>query len=199
MLEIEKKFHLSDEQQKRLLDGADFVSEKQVTDTYFDNKNYSLTTKDWWLRNRNGAFELKISLPGHDMRVINEYEEIINENAIREKLEISQNASLDEDLAAAGYVPFVSCTTTRRKFEKEGFTIDLDEVDYDSDFDYNLAEIEKTFEDESRRQTAIESIIDFAKAHKLTDEPVRGKVIEYLLQKRPKHYQALLDAGVVKE
>ncbi|MBD3281272.1 CYTH domain-containing protein [Candidatus Uhrbacteria bacterium] len=199
MYEIEKKFHLSDEQQKRLLNGAKLISEQQISDTYFDDKSHSLTTKDCWLRKRNGNFELKAGLPGHDMRVINQYNEITNEDEIRERLNIQKTASIDEDLVAAGCAPFVHCVTTRRKYTKDGFTIDLDEVDYDSDFEYNLAEIELTFEDEAERQHAVNKILTFAKKNHLTDEPVRGKVIEYLAQKRPSHYQALVDAGVVKE
>ncbi len=199
MFEIEKKFHLSDDQQNRLLEGAEFISEKQISDTYFDDKNHTLTTKDWWLRNRNGNFELKTALNGHDMRIINQYEEITNDDEIRAKLNVGKTASLDEDLAAAGFVPFVNCVTTRRKYTNDGFTIDIDEVDYDSDFEYNLAEIEITFEEESMRQQAINSILTFTKKHHLTDEPVRGKVIEYLAQKRPNHYQALLDAGIIKD
>jgi len=199
MIVIEKKFSLSPEQQKRLLDGAELISEKQISDTYFDNSKYNLTTKDWWLRKRDGSFELKVALEGHDMRVINQYDEITDENAIRNKLDLQKNASLDEDLVTAGYVPFISMVTTRHKYKKDGFIIDLDQVDYDSDFKYNLAEIEATFDDSSQRQQAIDSILNFAKAHNLTDEPVHGKTIEYLIQKRPKHYKALVDAGVVKE
>ncbi len=199
MIEIEKKFHLSPDQQKSLLAGAELISEKQVVDSYFDNSSYELTTKDWWLRNRNGAFELKVGLKDHDMRIINQYNEISDEDEIRTKLNISKNSSLHDDIVASGYLPFMSCTTTRHKYKKENFTIDLDEVEYDSDFEYNLAEIEVTFDDESKRQEAIDSILSFAKTHNLTDEPIRGKVIEYLLEKRPKHYQALVDSGVVKE
>ena len=199
MIEIEKKFHLSAEQQKRLLDGAVFISEKQVSDTYFDNKTFDLTTKDWWLRNRNGDFELKVALAGHDMRVINQYDEITDEDEIRAKLNLPKTDSLHDDITSNGFLPFVNCTTTRREFKKDNFTIDLDEVEYDSDFEYNIAEIEVTFEKEEDKQAAIDSILEFAKKHNLTDEPVRGKVIEYLLEKRPKHYQALVDAEVVKE
>ncbi|MDF1496463.1 MAG: CYTH domain-containing protein [Patescibacteria group bacterium] len=199
MFEIEKKFHLSTEQQKRLLDGALFISEKQVNDSYFDDKNFSLTTKDWWLRNRNGDYELKVALAGHDMRVINQYNEITDEEGIRAKLNLPKTSSLHDDIVTSGFLPFVNCTTTRRKYKKDIFTIDLDEVEYDSDFDYNIAEIEITFEKEEDKQSAIDNILNFAKKHNLTDEPVRGKIVEYLLEKRPKHYEALVDAGVVKE
>jgi len=199
MIEIEKKFHLSAEQQKRLLDGAMFISEKQVSDTYFDNKTFDLTTKDWWLRNRNGDFELKVALTDHDMRVINQYNEITDEEEIRTKLNLPKTNSLHDDIITSGFLPFVNCTTTRRKYKKDNFTIDLDEVEYDSDFDYNIAEIEIAFEKEEDKQSAIDSILEFAKKHNLTDEPVRGKVIEYLLEKKPNHYQALVEAGVVKE
>ncbi|MFZ6015425.1 MAG: CYTH domain-containing protein [Patescibacteria group bacterium] len=199
MFEIEKKFHLTETQRQNLLDGAEFIGVKQMTDVYFDTPSYKLTTKDMWLRKRDDVFELKVALPGHDMRVINQYDEITQDDAIREKLNIQKQASLDEDLIASGYMPFVSCHTTRRKYKKDGFNIDIDHVDYDSSFDYELAEIEVTFESEADKPQAIKSILDFAKAHHLTDEPIRGKVVEYLIQERPEHYKALVDSGVIKE
>ena len=199
MIEIEKKFQLSPEQEKRLLDGATFLSQIKIFDVYFDTRDHRLTKQDIWLRTRNGDFELKVGLKDHDMRVINQYEEITDQNEIRKRLEIPTEASLDEDLLKQGYAPFVSCHTTRKTYEKDGFRIDLDQVEYESDLEYSIAEIELQVDDERERPQAIEKIVTFAKKHLLTDELVRGKVVEYLLQKRYEHYRELVEVGVVKE
>ena len=60
MIEVEKKFILTTEQEKSLIEGADFLGEKKFTDIYYDDEDFSLTKKDLWLRNREGRFELKI-------------------------------------------------------------------------------------------------------------------------------------------
>ena len=64
MIEIEKKFILTPEQEQALIKGADFIEEKEFTDIYYDDKILSLTTKDIWLRERAGKFELKVPLAG---------------------------------------------------------------------------------------------------------------------------------------
>ncbi len=199
MMEIEKKFQLSNEQKKRLLEGAKFISEKTVTDTYYDKHTHDLTKQDCWLRCRNDKYELKIGTKNYDKRTIQKYTELNTEETIREFLKIPQVGTLEEDLIVNKYIPFMSCVTTRTKYNKDGFTIDLDDVDFDSDFDYQLAEIEIILQDGEDESLAIQKILDFSQKHGLSDEPVRGKVIEYLMQKRPKHYQDLVDSGVIQE
>jgi len=41
--------------------------------------------------------------------------------------------------------------------------------------------------------------MNFAKTQNLTIAPVRGKVIEYLKRIKPNHYQALVQAKVIKD
>lgn len=199
MLEIEKKFQLSAEQKQRLLDGAEFISEKSITDSYYDNNSHELTKQDCWLRCRNGKYELKIGAKNYNKRSIQKYSELETEEEIRNFLRIPPVGNLEEDLSANRFVPFMSCVTTRAKYHKDDFTIDLDDVDFDSDFDYQLAEIELLIPDGANESEAVQKILEFAKKHGLSDEPVRGKVIEYLMQKRPKHYQDLVDSGVIQE
>jgi predicted adenylyl cyclase CyaB len=199
MMEIEKKFQLSTEQKKRLLDSAEFISEKTITDTYYDKHTHDLTKQDCWLRCRNGKYELKIGAKNYDKRAIQKYTELETEEEIRNFLVLPPVGSFEEDLSANQFVPFMSCVTTRTKYHKDGFTIDLDDVDFDSDFDYQLAEIELLIPDGANEHEAIQKILNFAKKHGLSDEPVRGKVIEYLAEKRPKHYQDLLKTGAIQE
>ncbi len=199
MLEIEKKFQLTIEQKKRLLDGAEFISEVTIIDTYYDKHTHDLTKQDCWLRCRNGRYELKIGIKNYDKRAIQKYKELKNEKEIRDFLNMPQIENFEKCLSINQFVPFMSCVTTRTKYRKDGFNIDLDDVNFDSDFDYQLAEIELLISDDENELEATQKILEFAKKHGLTDEPIRGKVIEYLMQKRPKHYQDLVNSGTIQE
>ena len=199
MIEIEKKFPLSSANEDLLIENSELLRTVKNTDTYFDTKDYKLTTKDWWMRIRNNTYELKISQKGNLTAKTNIYEEITDQEQIRKLLEIPKGNNLEQDLIDNGYIPFITCITTRRKYKNGDFIIDLDHVDFDSDFTYNLAEIELTVNDPDQVQEASDKIIAFAEKHGLQTEKIRGKVIEYLHDKRPKHYQALVAAGVVED
>ena len=59
--EIERKFVVTEAILKAVLSKShDQAPElKMMTDIYFDDKSYNLTTRDMWLRKRNAVFELK--------------------------------------------------------------------------------------------------------------------------------------------
>jgi len=198
MIEVEKKFILTGDDATRLTEGAEFQNERVFTDIYYDTADFKLTTQDKWLRARDGQFELKMPLHHGPERMADQYDEIESEAEIRRALELPPRGSLAADLREAGYAPFCTCTTTRRKYKLGEFIIDLDAVDF-RDFTYALGEIELMVDDKSEMQNATEKIIAFAKEKKLTFAPVRGKVMEYLKRMNQKHYQALIAAGVVKD
>ncbi len=198
MIEVEKKFILTEESKTFLIEGAEFINERVFTDIYYDNEDFSLTTKDIWLRAREGKWELKIPLQNLGDRVADQYEEIQDENEIRKVLKISESGDFPLVLEKSGYLPFCVCKTTRRKYKKESFTIDLDTVEF-KDFNYNIAEIELMVNDKSEVGEAVKRILDFAKNKNLTNVPVRGKVVEYLKRVKPNHYQALVEARVVND
>jgi len=198
MIEVEKKFILSEEDRKRLTKGAQFLGERVFTDVYFDTQSFSLTKKEEWLRSREGKFELKISLGERIDGSVDRYDEIEDEEKIREFINLAPSGNFSDALKKAGYSPFCFCKTARRKYKKNSFILDLDVVDF-QDFSYNIAEIELMVKDKIEIEKAIEKIMLFAKEQDLAITPVRGKVIEYLKQKRPEHYQSLVKAGVVKD
>jgi adenylate cyclase class IV len=91
MIEVEKKFKLTEDNKRKLIEGAEFLGEKIQTDSYFDTANFDLARKDMWFRNRNGKFELKTplsNLPKKE-RVSDQYVEIEDENEIARILGIS--------------------------------------------------------------------------------------------------------------
>jgi len=198
MIEVEKKFILNEQDKERLTKNAEFLNERVFTDIYYDTEIFSLTSYDKWLRYREGRFELKLPLHEGADRLADQYDELEDEQKIREALNLPPNGNLSDDLAKTGYSPFCTCKTTRRKYKKEPFIIDLDTVDF-QDFTYNIGEIELMVKEKSEIESAIEKIMDFAKSQNLTIVPVRGKVIEYLKRAKPNHYQALIDAKVVKD
>ncbi len=197
MIEVEKKFLLKGDDEKRLIEGADFIGEKVFTDIYYDTKDFSLTGNDNWLRQRDGKFELKLSLNKEAVRKANFYDEIEDEDRIKEFLGIS-GYDMEDILLEKGYFKFCICKTTRRKYKKGIFGIDIDFVEY-GDFNYQLAEIELMVENKSEMAKALENIIDFAKEKGLNTGYVRGKVLVYLKEKSPQHFKALVKAGVARE
>ncbi|MCR4256106.1 MAG: CYTH domain-containing protein [Candidatus Uhrbacteria bacterium] len=196
MIEVEKKFILDDQARKRLVDDAEFVGERIFTDAYYDTKDFFLTRKDRWLRFRDGRLELKLPMHEGPERLADQYEELEDEETIRASLGLP-DGDISRVLIEAGYEPFCVCKTTRKKYKKGPFMIDLDEVDF-QDSDYRLGEIECMVNDTSEVEDAIKRIIDFAKEKGLTIAPVRGKVIECIKRKRPDQYRVLIEAGVIK-
>lgn len=202
MIEVEKKFILSPENEKRLLKGAEFLNARTFTDVYYDSDDYTLTTHDIWLRARDGKWELKVSLYTDPHRFGDQYEEIEDEARIREKLHVPAGKNLEHDLALAGYAPFCTITTLRRKYKKGPFTIDLDEGRWEDAMEngvHALAEIELMVNDASEADGAFQSIKTFAEQQGLTFGHVRGKAVEYLKKVKPRHFRALVEAGVVRD
>jgi len=184
MIEVEKKFLLSGGQ------------ERVFEDEYFDDGKYSLTSRDMWLRRRNGRFELKTPLfvDGCE-RSVDQYDELEKEEEIRSALDIPESGNLEQDLAKKSFFPFAKLTTTRKKFKKDGFILDFDIVDF-GDSTYSIAEVEKMVEDKSQMESAVSEILEFAQKHGLESARVRGKVIEYVRRKNPDHFGVLIDCGI---
>lgn len=198
MIEVEKKFILSGEDRERLTKEAEFLSERIFTDAYYDTSDFVLTSQDKWLRSRDGRFELKLPLHHGVDRLADQYDELEDDDSIKSALGFVGENSLADNLAANGYKPFGTLTTTRRKYQKGDFIIDLDVIDF-GDSIYTIGEIEMMVNDKSEIDGAIEEIISFAKEQRLTIAPVRGKIIEYLKRNNPDHYKVLVEVGVVKD
>lgn len=198
MIEVEKKFILNEQDKKQITKDAQFLNEYIFTDIYYDTEIFSLTSKDKWLRSREGKFELKLPLHDRVDRLADQYNELEDEQKIKEALNLPLNGNLADDLVKAGYSSFCTCKTTRRKYKKEIFIIDLDIVDF-QDFTYYIGEIELMVSDKSEIENASKKIMYFAKTQNLVVTQVRGKIIEYLKRTKPNHYQTLVKRGVVED
>jgi adenylate cyclase class IV len=196
MIQVEKKFLLSEQKISELIKDADAIGERTFTDEYFDDSSYSLTSRDMWLRKREGVIELKTPLFVDDCeRVVDQYEGLEKEDDIRQALDISKEGDLEQDLAKKGFSPFVKLTTVRRKFKKDGFVFNFDTVEFD-DFTYSIAEIEKSVSERSKMDDAVSEIMDYAGKHGLESAMVRSKVLEYIRRKDPKHFQVLSECKI---
>jgi adenylate cyclase class IV len=202
MIEIEKKFLLTEAEQQALLQHAQELGQKVVKDSYFQNDDFCLTTNNFWLWERDGAYELNAPLKSNNgsPSLVNRYHEITDVEGIKQELGLNDDNDFESTLSAAGIAPFMTCYTERRSYEKQGFHIDVDIVTYaDSTFKYAIAEIELLIDDESQADEAEERIIKFAKSFNLTtDKIILGKVGAYIEAVRPDHYKLLVDAGVLK-
>lgn len=195
MIEIEKKFQLSADEQARLLKGAKLQFDATLTDTYYETSDYRLVKSDWWLRNRDGAFQLKIPIESSASMstTANMYHELEAEAEIRNALELpNQGSTLSDDLAAAGFLPFVEAHSQRQSYEKDGFHIDVDNVTYaGSEARYMLAEVELLIEDESEAPEAVRRIDEYVSSyHIAVNQPTDGKIIAYIRSFLPEHFKA---------
>src|ERR1035437_5673913 len=125
MFEVEQKFILSKKDIERITKDADFLGEKTFTDVYYDTAEFALTKNDMWLRKRGDEFELKIPMREVKDSLTQQYQEISGEEKIREVFAIAVESDFESDIRAFSYAPFCSFTTTRRKFKKGEFIIDL--------------------------------------------------------------------------
>jgi len=196
MIEVEKKFKLTSKKLEAIKKRATFVSKKTFTDIYYDDENFSLTKKDIWLRKRGVIFELKYPFAQKIQgKIINIYDEIIDQKKIANKIKLHDYSdNFSSTLRKNNYRPCCKIKTTRRKYSLDGFTIDIDEMD----FVYSLCEIEKMAPSKKEVVKIANQIFAFAKSFGLeTKKSIRGKVLEYLWRNNRKHYRALERAGVI--
>ena len=193
MIEVEKKFHITEKDEKNLAKDAEFVGEFTFSDTYYDKSSYPLAKKDIWLRSRDGKWQLKIGeddSSSETKKYMDYYEEVGAEGGIRKVLGVTHYSSLADDLKANGYLPIATFTTVRRKYTKEKFNIDADRAS----FGYGVVEIERFVEKRQDIEKASEEVIEFAKEHGLKIEEVHGKVAEYIKQHDPQNYASIKKA-----
>jgi len=200
-IEIEKKFQPTEAQLVQLVNGATLLGRKELEDSYFDTDAFDLRMRDYWFRMRDGAYELKTPLfsPEHrESTATNQYHELTTLPEIREALGVPAGIDFEEALARAGIKKFVTAHTTRNRYKKEAFEIDVDTVTYDdSSFRYNLVEIELLLEDTAYVDEAEAKIIAFALRHGLdTSQNIDGKIVAFMKAEYPTVYDAFVQANV---
>lgn len=196
MIEIEKDFIPDPVALGRLSKEAEFLGEKTIRDVYYDTEDYQLGKKDYWLRSRNGAFELKT--PAARSANTAQYNEIEDEEGIKRALGITADVSLAEHLMQASFIPFCDCLTVRRKYRLGEFAIDVDDATYaGTDFTFKTAEIEVMVEKPEQSADGERKLLEFAQTHGFVPLSGYGKILEYLKQVRPEQFSILNEAGSI--
>lgn len=169
----------------------------KINDYYWDQKNFWITKADWFLRNRNGKWELKVG-DNSSKKNLNIYHEFndLQEIAKRIKVDYKNDQDFEQVLRDCGYFMMCPIHKTRTKLKINEFNIDIDEGGYGD----NLFEIELMVEDNSQIDKALEKIFKFVKELDITPKPKKyGKVIDYIKDKYPKLYKELIEEGLVQE
>lgn len=194
MIEVEIKVRVTDEQAKALIEGAHFVSRKILKNEIYDAADYRLTTNGFWLRCRNGNFELKFPATkdgSFHIDAATPMHEVTDELEIRLILKLPIEGLMPDILQSAGYAVLYRFANTRQTYQKDGLTIDFDQADF-GDLVYSVCEIETLVETEDQTDQALEKLYAFARQHCISTERAEGKLGYYIRVKNPAHYHALI-------
>lgn len=120
MIEVEKNFAVTAQDKKRLISGTTFLYKKVFTDVYYDSSDYALTGKDFWLRTREGKFELKVpqNIVHISERATDQYRELETDEEIAQELGLSLAKPLSEAIKERGFTSVATITTTRERYQK---------------------------------------------------------------------------------
>ena len=130
--EIEKKYELTEHDYDLIKDKCEFIEDQELKDYYLDTGDYIMGKHRYFLRLRNGRYELKILTVEGEVHTSIEIE---NEDEINEKLQ-KFNVTLD-DVAGVTFVH-----TKREKFQYNFngivFNIDIDRYQYDARYEIEV-------------------------------------------------------------
>ncbi len=190
MIEVEKKFILSEEETQKLIKGSQFTGEIILKDAYYDLPGFPLIKHDKYLRSRNGKFELKLPAGNRGKFEVDQYRETESESEIKKELSLG-NGKIEDELKEVGYFVVAQINSVRKKYKNGEFAIDLDLTD----FGYKLAEIELMVLNEDDVEGVTRRILTFAQEAGIkimVDADVKGKLLEYLYRQKPEIYEEIV-------
>lgn len=192
MIEVERKFRCSKEQKEGLLKACIHDEEIVHHDQYFDFENLRLMKKDWWLRKRDGRWELKVTTDSRiQNRMADVYEELTDEVDIQDRLEVD----LEQAIAEGVLRQIANLQTVRMHGVGDGYSLDIDEIhSLDDDFCYQMTEIEILVERCDQVEAATLRILEIAKQAGLDLNRPLGKVLEYFRQRQPHIFESIIGA-----
>ena len=183
MIETEIKFLYEEDKVAALIENAEFLFEKQLTDIYYDDEDHALWLSDMFLRERNGTLELKVGLQDNsgETKVYKEYE----------GEEIAK--VLSKPLTA--YAPRITIHKNRRSYALPHVRIDLDESNINGKT-YRIGEIECVSEHkESDAHTLLDQLFS---TYSLTPL-IHGSVFQYIKETNPELFERLTRKRRVRE
>ena len=178
MIEVEMRFQPTEDQLNSLLKEAVFVASIEIHDVYYDYPDFRLLKDGIRLRNRDGAFELKIK---KDTSIHQE---------IEDKKEIEKYFNMDiplEDFIKKNLLVIIDYKNKREKYKKGELNIDIDKLS----FGYNMCELELLVGKEDQAKEAREKIINLAKEYNFEIKKILPKTVEYLRLFNKKKYEEI--------
>eukprot|EP00124_Ichthyophonus_hoferi_P001640 Ihof_evm1s91 gene=Ihof_evmTU1s91 len=171
-VEVEMKFQLTSSIEDKIKSTSIGFKEKEFVDVYYDTANsYQLSSKDWWLRQRGGAWQLKFpNKDSYGFGALDVYVEVEKEKEIREQLLLSQEGDMKEVVGLAGYAPFATIKTVRTTYIQppiipggSPLTVDCDKVTYSDhpNDPYQLSEVELLIDQSEDPKIAHQAIITY--------------------------------------
>lgn len=130
--EIEKKYELTKHDYDIIKSKCSFVEDKELKDYYLDTVDFILGKHNFYLRLRNGKYELKILTVNWD---VHDCEEIDDEDEINKRL-----WEFDISIDDCSGVIFVHTQREKYKYDFNGinFTIDVDRYQYDARYEIEI-------------------------------------------------------------
>ncbi len=136
-----------------------------------------------YLRTRNGKFELKIKKPSGEIKIEQEVEDV---EEIKKYFKTNKNL---EDFTKEDMIVFYEYVNNRKKYKKEDFIIDLDNLD----FGYSLVEVELLVDDESFVDEAVEKIKTLVESCGIEMKETTSKRRMYIKTVKPELYETLFN------
>ena len=192
-VEVEEKFAATIEPEaleKRVRElGGEVLRTVEFYDEYFDTADLTLTTRDTWLRRRDGAWELKVPAEARRQATGGET------TAFREIEDVPSIAAELASLGVEGFPddttlkPFAAFGTRRDKYSLNEVSVDVDAASYG----HSIMELEVMTDgsegDIERARALIAAAAVDLGCEKLGD--TGGKLETYLRRFCPKHAEAL--------
>ena len=185
---------------------------KTFTDVYWDVPHvFPLSTNDMWLRQRDQQWQIKVPTKRATRQkssVVDVYDELYGVESIQKHLQNTAKVELSDSSLEFPtnfeLTPFAKITTHRSSFTlpltSKNTLYDI-RVDFDDASGYLIGECEIILDshNESEMNSAHNLLMEFCTLHKLdTSTSIRGKVLEYIYNHSPSHYQALESAGLLQ-
>lgn len=194
MIEVEIKYAAIPVALERIRAEGTFIKERRMRNVYWDSPTWELTRKCLWLRERDGAWELKVPIAG--MPLGQAFHELETEAEICAHFSWNASVSVAEHVKNMGWEPFVDIATVREQWEWHGVHVDIDSSSYGNGARYDVVELELMAKNEVEAPKVREQIEGYAKELGLEGGEVYGKVLWYIREFRNEHFRALQSTGV---
>lgn len=142
--EMEKKYSYNQDDYEKIVKNCNFEWIKNIKDYYLDMPDYRLFKEKYYLRMRNGIYELKITTIDKKTNLI-ESKEIIWDDEIDKILQKKFNISIDDTT----WVLFIDTSREKYsfKFWWETIIIDFDSFQYWKRYEIEVVSEDKTPEE----------------------------------------------------